>query len=150
MGTQSPSPKGGGAPSPIFGPFLFRPNGCMDEDAIWYGGMPRFTRHCVRWGPSSPSLKGHNPQFSANVLCGQTARMTKNPLGMEVGLGPGDFVFELRCGPSYIPPEKRHTTSPNFCPCTLWPNGWMDQYATWYGGKPRPRRRCVRWGRISP
>ena len=28
----------------------------------------------------------------------------------------------------------------------LWPNGWMDQDATWYGGRNRPRRRCVRWG----
>jgi len=28
----------------------------------------------------------------------------------------------------------------------LWPNGWMDQDATWYGGSPRPRRHCVRWG----
>ena len=28
----------------------------------------------------------------------------------------------------------------------LWPNGWMDQDATWYGGRPRPRRHCVRWG----
>jgi len=27
----------------------------------------------------------------------------------------------------------------------LWPNGWMDQDATWYGGRPRPRRYCVRW-----
>jgi len=26
----------------------------------------------------------------------------------------------------------------------------MDHDATWYGGKPRPRRRCVRWGRSSP
>ena len=25
-------------------------------------------------------------------------------------------------------------------------NGWMDQDATWYGGRPRPRRHCVRWG----
>ena len=33
--------------------------------------------------------------------------------------------------------------------CLLWPNGWMDQDATWYGGKPRPRRRCVRWCRSS-
>jgi len=24
----------------------------------------------------------------------------------------------------------------------LWPNGWMDQDATWYGG----RQHCVRWG----
>jgi len=31
----------------------------------------------------------------------------------------------------------------------LWPNGWMDQDATWYGGRPRPRRYCVRWGPSS-
>ena len=28
----------------------------------------------------------------------------------------------------------------------LWPNGWMHQDATWYGGRPQPRRLCVRWG----
>jgi len=28
----------------------------------------------------------------------------------------------------------------------LWPNSWMDQDATWYGGKPWPRPHCVRWG----
>jgi len=28
----------------------------------------------------------------------------------------------------------------------LWPHGWMDQDATWYGGRPRPRRCCMRWG----
>ena len=27
----------------------------------------------------------------------------------------------------------------------LWPNGWTDQDATWYGGRPQPRRLCVRW-----
>jgi len=32
----------------------------------------------------------------------------------------------------------------------LWLNGWMDQDATWYSGKPRPRPRCVRWGPSSP
>jgi len=31
--------------------------------------------------------------------------------------------------------------------CVLWPNGWMDQDATWYGGRLRPRRQCVRWER---
>jgi len=30
-----------------------------------------------------------------------------------------------------------------FDPCLLWPNGWMDDDATWYGGRPRPRRHCV-------
>ena len=32
----------------------------------------------------------------------------------------------------------------------LWPNGWMHQDATWYGGKRRLRRRCIRRGRSSP
>jgi len=26
----------------------------------------------------------------------------------------------------------------------LWPNGWMDQDATWFGGRPRPMAHCVR------
>jgi len=38
--------------------------------------------------PAPPLLKGHSPQFSANVRCGQTSGWTKMPLGMEVGLGP--------------------------------------------------------------
>jgi len=37
-----------------------------------------------------------------------------------------------------------------FGPCLLWPKGWMDQDATWHGGRPRPRRHCVRWGPSSP
>jgi len=32
----------------------------------------------------------------------------------------------------------------------LWPNSWMDQDATWYGGRPRPRLHCVRWRPSSP
>jgi len=24
----------------------------------------------------------------------------------------------------------------------LWPNGWMDQDETWYGGRPRPPQQC--------
>jgi len=31
----------------------------------------------------------------------------------------------------------------------LWPNGWMDQGATWYGGRSRPRPHCFRWGPSS-
>ena len=38
--------------------------------------------------------RGTVPQFSANVCCGQTTGWTKMALGMEVGLGPGDFVFD--------------------------------------------------------
>ena len=32
----------------------------------------------------------------------------------------------------------------------LWPNGWMDQDSTWYGGRPRPRPHSVRWGPSFP
>jgi len=45
-------------------------------------------------GTQLPSHKGAQPPISANVRCGQTAGWTKMPLGMEVGLGPGDFVFD--------------------------------------------------------
>jgi len=67
-------------------------------------------------------------------------------LGMEVGLGPGDFVFDGHPATQ----EKKAHPRPVFGPCLLWPDGWVNQDATWYGGKPWPRRRCVRWARSSP
>ena len=50
--------------------------------------------HIVLGGdPAPPPLKGHSPpQFSAHICCGQMAAWIKMPLGMELGLGPGDFV----------------------------------------------------------
>ena len=115
----------------------------MDGDSTWYGGRPRPKRHCVRWGPSSRPLKGHSPKFSANVRCGQTPGWTKKPLGMEVGLGPGDFVFDGDRA------QKRHSPHPIFGPCLLWPNGWIDQDAISYGNRLWPRPHCVRWGPSS-
>ena len=71
----------------------------------------------------------------------------KMPLGMEVGLSPGDFVLD---GDPH-PAEKWGRSSPKiFGPCLLWPNGWMDQDGTWHGGRPQLRRLCVRWGPSSP
>jgi len=139
----------GAEPSRNFQPTSIVAKRCMDQDATWYGGRPRPTRHCVRWRPSPPPLKGHTQpsQFSANVRCGQTAGWTKMPIVMEIGLGPGDFVFD---GDLATPRKKAHPPHPIFGPCLLWPNGLMDQNATWYGGKRRRRRRCVRWGRSSP
>ena len=95
-------------------------------------------------GTQPPSPKGHRPQFLAHVCCGQTAGFIKMPLRTEIGLGPRPHC--VRWGPS--PSKKGHT--PNFGPCLFWPNGWMDQDATWYGGRPQPSRHCVRWGASSP
>jgi len=37
-----------------------------------------------------------------------------------------------------------------FGPCLLWPNGWMDEDATWYRSRPRPMPHCVRRGPSFP
>jgi len=103
-----PSQKGGRAPPPIFGQFLLWPNGWMHQDATWYGGRPQHRPHCARWGPSSPPLKEHSPQFSTHVRCGQTAGWTKMPLSVEIGLGPGDLVLD---GDPAASPRKKGTAA---------------------------------------
>jgi len=69
------------------------------------------------------------------------------PLGMEVGLGPGDFVFD---GYPATPRKKAHPPKPIlahvYCGQMV---GWIKMPLNWYGGKRRPRQRCVRWGRSS-
>jgi len=49
-----------------------------------------------------------------------------------------------------LPSSKKGTEPPIFAPFLLSPNGWMDQDGTWYGGRPRSRRLCVRWGPSYP
>jgi len=44
------------------------PNGWTDQDETWQAGRPRPWPHCVRWGPSSPSPKGHSPQIFGPFL----------------------------------------------------------------------------------
>jgi len=53
------------------------PNGWMDQDATWYGGRPRPTPHCVRWGPNSLHGKGHSsPQLSRCTEASLSASVT--------------------------------------------------------------------------
>jgi len=40
-------------------------------------------------------------------------------------------------------------TAPVFGSRLLWPKGWMDEDATWYGSRPRPRSHCIRQGPSS-
>ena len=77
------------------------PNGCMDQDDTWGGGRPQPRPLCARWEPSSPQ-KGHSPQFAAHVCCGQTAGWIKMPLGMAVGLDPGDTAPPPIFGPCLV------------------------------------------------
>jgi len=85
--------------------------------------------HNVLDGDPAPlPPKGHSPQFSAHISCGQMVAWIKMPLGMEVGLGPGDFVLDG----DPAPPTKKGAEPPIFGACLLRPNGWMDQDGTWH------------------
>ena len=105
---------------------------------LWHTGRPRPWPHCVRWGPSSPPPKGaQTPNFRpisvvVKWLHGSRCHLVCRPLGMQLGLGPGDCVsWELRS-----PSPKRGQSPQIFGPYLLWSNGWMHQDATWYGGRP--------------
>jgi len=135
------------AEPPIFGPCLLWPNGWMDQDGTWPGGRPWCSPHCARWGHSSPLQKSwQSPQVSAHLYCGQTAGCITMPLCMQVSLSPGDFVLDRDPAPT----PKGAEPHPIFGPRLLWPNGCMHQDATWYGGRLRPTRHCVRCGPRYP
>jgi len=111
-----------------------------------HGGRPRLRPHCVRWGPISPQKGRQQPPTFRPMYCGQMAGWIKMPLGMEIGLGSGHSVLDG----NPAPPKKGTAPAPISSPCLLWPNGWIDQDATWYGGRPQPRQHCVRWGPSAP
>ena len=77
------------------------------------------------------------------VYHGHAVGRIKTKLGMQVGLGPGDFVLDGDPAPSQ---KGVGASLPIIDPFLLWPNGWMHQDATGYGGRPQPRRLCIRWG----
>jgi len=86
------------------------PNGWTHQDETGHASRPRPWQHCVRWGSSSPSPKGNSPiQFSTHICCGQMAAWIKMPLGMELGLSPGDFVLD---GDPALPSPKMGQSSP--------------------------------------
>jgi len=73
---------------------------------------PQFSAH-VCCGP----LKGHILQFLVHVRCGQTAGWIKMPLGMVVGLGPGDIVLDGDQVP--LPKKGAQQPSPIFGPYSV-------------------------------
>jgi len=102
--------------------YVLWPNGWMDQDETWRGDRPWPRSYYARWGPSSPSQKRHNPQFSDHICCDQTAGWIKMPLGTAVDLGPGDIVLD---GDPASPPKKEGALHPQ-----LWPM-YCGQTAAW-------------------
>ena len=75
------------------------------------------------------------------VHCGQMVRRIKTKLGVQVGLGLGHIVL----GGDPAPPLPNEH-SPQF-----WAHVYcgqtavcINQHATYYRGRPEPRRHCVR------
>jgi len=66
------------------------------------------------------------------------------PLGMKVSLVQATLCY---MGSQL---SLKGAQPPVFSPCLLWPNGWMDEDATWHGSRPGPRPHCVRRGPSSP
>ena len=102
-------------------------------------------RFCVSWGPRLPlPKKGAEPptKLSAHVYCHQTAGCIKMPLGMEVGLSPGDLVMGTQ------PPPKKGAEPPPqilahfYCAKTAG--------CHLYGASPQARGLCVRLGTQPP
>jgi len=66
------------------------------------------------------------------LYCGQTVGWINIKLGMPVGLGSGHIVL---VGDPASPFPKGGGAPKIFGPHLLWPNGWLDQDATWYVGR---------------
>ena len=67
--------------------------------------------HIVVDGDPALPPKGHHPQFSAHVCCGQTVRWIKMPLGTEVGLCQGHIALQL--------PPPKGPQQPPFWPMSI-------------------------------
>jgi len=65
-----------------------------------------------------PPQRGTAPtQFSAYICCGQMAAWIKMPLGMKLGLSPGDFVLDG--DPALPSPKRGQSPVPNFRPISI-------------------------------
>jgi len=141
MGTQLPLPQRSTA-RPIFGRHLLWPNGCMDQDATWYGGRPRPRRLCVRWGPRShlPKKTAEPPNFRPTPVVAKWLHVSRCHLvrlrekrGTAPSIRPMSVVVKRLDGQrchlvwgqalaqatlcsmrTQVPPEKGHTTPTQF------------------------------------
>jgi len=85
------------------------PNGRVDQDETWRGGRLRPRPHCVRWGPSTPSPKGHSPPIFGPCLLWPNGWMIQD--ATWYGGRPRPKQHCVRWGP--IRPQKRWQ-SPQF------------------------------------
>ena len=89
------------------------------------------------------------PQFSAHICCSQMAGWINMPLGMAVGLSPGDFVLDW--DPALPSPKMGGEPPPQFsahfyCGQTAAIPLHASRCHLVWRYRPQPRGLCVRWG----
>jgi len=97
---------------PIFGPYLLRTNGCMDQDVTWYGARPR------PWLPLPKS--GTEPAIFCPFLLWPNGWMHQS--ATWYGGRPQPRVLWVRWGPSPPPPKREAEAgaeAPNFRPMAI-------------------------------
>ena len=114
-GEPAPPPQRGSPP--IVGPYLLRPNGCMDQDVTWYGGRPRPTRLCVRWDSLPPPQKGGCPKIFGPCLLRPNGWIDE--AGTWHGGRPQPRRLCVRWGPSTLPQKGGLAPLPNFWPISI-------------------------------
>jgi len=98
-------------------------NGWTDQDETRHAGMPRPWPHCVRWGPSSPSPKGHSsPPIFVPYLLWPNSCVDQDETWYASRPRPRPHC--VRWGPSS--PSPKGAQPPIFGPYLLSPNGWLD------------------------
>ena len=119
----------------------------MDQDATWYGTE-------IGLGPDDIVLDGDPTPPSQKR--GQSPLPNFRPMSIVAKLLDGSRLHLARRWASIhvtlckmetqLPSPKNRAEPPILVSFLLWPNGWMYQDTTWYGGRPKPRRHCVRMG----
>ena len=142
MGTQPPFPKMGEGPQ-------FSAHVCCGQTAVWIK-MPLGTE--VGLGPvdivfdgdpAAPPQKGGGTLLPNFRPISVVAKRLDGSRCTWHGGGLWSRPHCARWGHTSLP--KKRIEPPIFGPFLLWPNGWMHQDATWYEGRPQPRRLCVRF-----
>ena len=98
----------------------------------------------VRWGPTSSKKRQSPPQFSAVSIVPK--RLDGSRCHLAWSLDPGHTALDGDPAPLL----QKGGTAPNFRPMSIAPK-WLDgSTCPWYGGRPRPRPHCARWGPSCP
>ena len=90
------------------------PNGWTDQDETCHAGRPRPWPHCVRWGPSCRSPKGHSPPIFGQYLLRPNGCMDQDVIWYDARPRPRRLCVRWDHAP---PPQKgAEPPRPNFRP----------------------------------